>query len=255
VIRIEALRKTFGTREVLRCIDLTVERNQVLAVLGPSGSGKSTLLRCVAALEDHQAGRILVDGELIGYHDDGGRRRLGDRALARQRASIGMVFQSYNLFPHLTALQNVMLGLTHVKRLPRAEAHAVALDWLTRVGLGDRGGSYPYQLSGGQQQRVAIARAAATQPKVLLLDEVTSALDPELVGEVLTVIRDLAESGVTMMIVTHEVFFARDVADEVVFMDEGVVVERGAAGTVLSEPRTERLQAFLRRYASVSIQA
>ena len=161
-----------------------------------------------------------------------------------------MVFQSYNLFPHLTALQNVMLGLVHVRRLPKPEARGIALQWLERVGLGDRGDSHPYQLSGGQQQRVAIARAAATQPKVLLLDEVTSALDPELVGEVLTVIRDLADSGVTMMIVTHEVLFARDVAREVVFMDEGRVIERGTPGDVLSNPQTERLRAFLRRYAS-----
>jgi len=163
-----------------------------------------------------------------------------------------MVFQSYNLFPHLTALQNVMLGLVHVRRMPKERARETALSWLDRVGLGDRGGAYPYQLSGGQQQRVAIARAAATQPKVLLLDEVTSALDPELVGEVLTVIKDLAETGVTMMIVTHEVTFARDVAKEVVFMDEGVVVERGVPADVLGNPSTERLRAFLRRYASAS---
>ncbi len=255
MIRIEELHKSFGTREVLRGVDATIDRNQALAILGPSGSGKSTLLRCVAALEDYQAGRVLVDGELIGYREEGGRRRLGDRELARQRANIGMVFQSFNLFPHLTALQNVMLGLVHVKRVPKAEAREIALDWLGRVGLGDRGSSYPNQLSGGQQQRVAIARAAATQPKVLLLDEVTSALDPELVGEVLTVIRDLAESGVTMMIVTHEVFFARDVAHQVLFMDEGVVVERGDPEQVLGGPSTDRLRAFLRRYASVSIQA
>ena len=255
MIRIEELHKSFGDREVLRGINATVDRNGVLAVLGPSGSGKSTLLRCVAALEQYQAGRVVVDGELIGYRDGDRRTRLGDRDLSRQRADIGMVFQSYNLFPHLTALQNVMLGLVHVKHLPRSEATAIANDWLDRVGLRDRGGSHPAQLSGGQQQRVAIARAAATQPKVLLLDEVTSALDPELVGEVLTVIRALAESGVTMMIVTHEVFFARDVAREVLFMDEGLAVERGDPQEVLGNPRTDRLRAFLRRYASVSIQA
>jgi polar amino acid transport system ATP-binding protein len=256
VIRIEQLFKSFGDREVLRGIDAAIDRERVLAVLGPSGSGKSTLLRCVAALEEYGSGRVLIDGELIGYREDGGRRRrLGDRALARQRAEIGMVFQSFNLFPHLTALQNVMLGLVHVKRLPKPQAQATALDWLGRVGLADRGGSYPAQLSGGQQQRVAIARAAATQPKVLLLDEVTSALDPELVGEVLTVIRSLAESGVTMLIVTHEVFFARDVAHEVLFMDEGQVVERGDPARVLGSPETERMRAFLRRYAGVSIQA
>jgi polar amino acid transport system ATP-binding protein len=253
VIRIEQLHKRFGTLEVLRGIDLAVERDQVVAVLGPSGSGKSTLLRCVAALEEYESGQVLIDGELIGYRaEGGGRRRLRDHDLARQRANIGMVFQSYNLFPHLTALQNVMLGLVHVRRVPGEQARETALSWLERVGLGDRGGAYPYQLSGGQQQRVAIARAAATQPKVLLLDEVTSALDPELVGEVLMVIKDLAETGVTMMIVTHEVTFARDVAKEVVFMDEGVVVERGAPAAVLGSPSTERLRAFLRRYASAS---
>ena len=253
MIEIEQLHKSFGAVEVLRGIDMSVQRDSVIAVLGPSGSGKSTLLRCVAALEEYQSGRVLVDGELIGYRageGDGGRRRLGDRDLARQRGNIGMVFQSYNLFPHLTALQNVMLGLVHVRRLPKPEARGIALQWLERVGLGDRGDAHPYQLSGGQQQRVAIARAVATQPKVLLLDEVTSALDPELVGEVLTVIKDLAESGVTMMIVTHEVLFARDVAREVVFMDEGRVIERGTPGDVLTAPQTERLRAFLRRYAS-----
>jgi polar amino acid transport system ATP-binding protein len=255
VIRIEQLHKRFGTLEVLRGIDLSVDRDQVVAVLGPSGSGKSTLLRCVAALEEYESGQVLIDGELIGYRageGGGSRRRLRDHDLARQRANIGMVFQSYNLFPHLTALQNVMLGLVHVRRMPKDQARETALSWLDRVGLGDRGGAYPYQLSGGQQQRVAIARAAATQPKVLLLDEVTSALDPELVGEVLTVIKDLAETGVTMMIVTHEVTFARDVAKEVVFMDEGVVVERGVPADVLGNPSTERLRAFLRRYASTS---
>ena len=256
MIRIEQLHKRFGALEVLRGIDLSVDRDQVVAVLGPSGSGKSTLLRCVAALEEYDSGQVLIDDELIGYRaGDGGRRRLRDHDLARQRADIGMVFQSYNLFPHLTALQNVMLGLVHVRRMPKDQARETALSWLDRVGLGDRGGAYPYQLSGGQQQRVAIARAAATQPKVLLLDEVTSALDPELVGEVLTVIKDLAETGVTMMIVTHEVAFARDVAREVVFMDEGVVVERGVPAEVLGAPSTERLRAFLRRYASASATA
>jgi len=254
VIRIDQLHKRFGTLEVLRGIDLSVERDQVVAVLGPSGSGKSTLLRCVAALEEYESGHVFIDGELIGYRagEGGPRRRLRDHDLARQRANIGMVFQSYNLFPHLTALQNVMLGLVHVRRAARDQARETALSWLERVGLRDRGGAYPYQLSGGQQQRVAIARAAATQPKVLLLDEVTSALDPELVGEVLMVIKDLAETGVTMMIVTHEVAFARDVAKEVVFMDEGVIVERGGARDVLGAPSTERLRAFLRRYASAS---
>jgi polar amino acid transport system ATP-binding protein len=253
VIRIEQLHKRFGAVEVLRGIDLSVARDQVVAVLGPSGSGKSTLLRCVAALEEFDSGRVLIDEELIGYRaDERGRRRLGDGDLARQRANIGMVFQSYNLFPHLTALQNVMLGLVHVRRLPRMEARGIAFEWLARVGLAERGMAYPYQLSGGQQQRVAIARAAATTPKVLLLDEVTSALDPELVGEVLTVIKALAETGVTMIIVTHEVAFARDVASEVVFMDDGVIVERGVPREVLGAPRTNRLRAFLSRYATTT---
>jgi len=253
MIEIEQLHKSFGAAEVLRGIDMSVDRDRVVAILGPSGSGKSTLLRCVAALEEYQSGQVLIDGELIGYRTGDGdstRRRLGDRDLARQRGNIGMVFQSYNLFPHLTALQNVMLGLVHVRRLPKPEAREVALQWLERVGLRGREDAHPFQLSGGQQQRVAIARAAATQPKVLLLDEVTSALDPELVGEVLTVIKDLAESGVTMIIVTHEVLFARDVAHEVVFMDEGRVVERGNPRDVLTAPQTERMRAFLRRYAS-----
>jgi polar amino acid transport system ATP-binding protein len=235
-------------------VDLHVDPQEALVVLGPSGSGKSTLLRCVAALEPFQAGRVTVDGELIGYREDGGhRKRLPEGELARQRSEIGMVFQSFNLFPHLTALKNVMLGLVHVRKLPKAEATATAMEWLTRVGLGDRGDAYPAQLSGGQQQRVAIARACATQPKVLLLDEVTSALDPELVGEVLKVIKDLSVSGVTMLIVTHEVLFAREVAHELVFMDDGLIVEKGKPDDVLSNPRTERFQAFLKRYANVSM--
>jgi len=254
VIEVEGIHKSFGAREVLRGIDLHVERNQALVVLGPSGSGKSTLLRCVAALEPFQAGSVTVDGELIGYRDAAGqRRRLPEKALAHQRAEIGMVFQSFNLFPHMTALQNVMLGLVHVRRRPKDEARATALEWLGRVGLGDRGEAFPAQLSGGQQQRVAIARACATQPKVLLLDEVTSALDPELVGEVLKVIKDLSTAGVTMLIVTHEVLFARDVAHQVVFMDEGVILEQGEPHEVLGNPRTDRFQAFLKRYANVSM--
>jgi polar amino acid transport system ATP-binding protein len=249
VVEIKELHKRFGSTEVLRGVDLTARSQQVTAILGPSGSGKSTLLRCVAALEEYQAGAIRVEGELIGYRDGQGRRiRLGDRALARQRSNLGMVFQSYNLFPHMTALENVLLGLVHVRRMPRAEAHRVAMEWLERVGLGDRARAYPSQMSGGQQQRVAIARAIAPQPSVLLLDEVTSALDPELVGEVLEVIRSLADAGITMILVTHEVLFARDVARQVVFMDGGVIVEQGAPGDVMSKPSTERFAAFLRRY-------
>jgi polar amino acid transport system ATP-binding protein len=249
VIVIEDLHKSFGPAEVLRGINLNVEPKQVIAILGASGSGKSTLLRCVAALEEYQAGRIVVDGELIGYIEaKGKRRRLREGALAKQRANIGMVFQSFNLFPHMTARENVMLGLVHVRKRPKQEARTTALEWLNRVGLGDRGEAFPYQLSGGQQQRVAIARAVATQPKVLLLDEVTSALDPELVGEVLKVIADLSHSGVTMLIVTHEILFARDVAKEIIFMDGGVVVEQGAPEETLTRPKSERFRAFLKRY-------
>jgi len=254
VIEVEGVHKSYGSREVLRGIDLHVSANRAMVVLGPSGSGKSTLLRCVAALEPFEAGRILIDGELIGYQPTGGqRRRLPESALARQRAEIGMVFQAFNLFPHMTALENVMLGLVHVRKQPREVARATALEWLVRVGLGDRGDAFPAQLSGGQQQRVAIARACATQPKVLLLDEVTSALDPELVGEVLKVIKDLSSAGVTMLIVTHEVLFAREVAHGVVFMDDGVIVERGTPDDILVHPRTERFQAFLKRYSNVSM--
>jgi polar amino acid transport system ATP-binding protein len=254
VIEVEGVHKSYGDREVLRGVDLRVDAQRAMVVLGPSGSGKSTLLRCVAALEPFQAGRVSVDGELIGYREgSGGRKRLPEGALAHQRSEIGMIFQSFNLFPHMTALQNVMLGLVHVRRKPKNDARATALEWLGRVGLGDRGDAYPAQLSGGQQQRVAIARACATQPKVLLLDEVTSALDPELVGEVLKVIKDLSTSGATMLIVTHEVLFAREVAHEVVFMDEGLIVERGLPDDILGNPRTERFQAFLKRYSNVSM--
>jgi polar amino acid transport system ATP-binding protein len=249
VVSIRGVHKSFGSREVLRGVDLELGRNRVAAVIGPSGSGKSTLLRCIVSLEEYQSGDIIIDDELIGYkHAQGKRLRLRERQLARQRAMSGMVFQSYNLFPHLTALQNLMLGLIHVRKTPKPEAKSIALEWLAKVGLADRGGAYPFELSGGQQQRVAIARAIATRPKVLLLDEVTSALDPELVGEVLTLIRDLAVEGMTMLIVTHEMSFARDVASEIVFMDEGTVVERGAPTELLTSPRSERLRAFLRRF-------
>jgi polar amino acid transport system ATP-binding protein len=249
VVSIRGVHKAFGSREVLRGVDLELGRNRVAAIIGPSGSGKSTLLRCIVSLEEYQAGDIIIDDELVGYrHTQGKRVRLRERELARQRAMSGMVFQSYNLFPHLTALQNLMLGLIHVRKTPKPEAKSIALEWLAKVGLADRGGAYPFELSGGQQQRVAIARAIATRPKVLLLDEVTSALDPELVGEVLTLIRDLALDGMTMLIVTHEMSFARDVASEIVFMDEGIVVERGAPTELLTSPRSERLKAFLRRF-------
>jgi polar amino acid transport system ATP-binding protein len=255
MVEVRGLRKAFGTKEILRGVDLTIQPQEVAVILGPSGSGKSTLLRCVAALEEYQEGEIWVDGERIGYDDSPARRRLPDRVLSRQRANIGMVFQSFNLFPHMRVLDNVTLGLLHVRRMDRDQARDMALYWLDRVGLKDTAQSYPSQLSGGQQQRVAIARAIVMQPKVLLLDEVTSALDPELVGEVLAVVRDLARSGVTMMLVTHEILFARDVAHKIVFLDNGVVVEEGAPEEVLRHPRSERLAAFLRRYAGVAFTA
>ncbi len=249
MIQVRGVHKAFGTHEVLKGVSLDVARQQVCVILGPSGSGKSTLLRCVAALEEYQAGEILIAGERIGYRDQAGRRvRLGDAALSRQRADIGMVFQSFNLFPHLRVLDNVTLGLIKVRREKRAAAEEQALGWLERVGLADKAKAFPGQLSGGQQQRVAIARAVAMRPKVLLLDEVTSALDPELVGEVLDVIRRLAAEGITMLVVTHEMLFARDVAQHLVFMDGGVIVEEGPPAEVMTRPKTERFAGFLRRY-------
>jgi polar amino acid transport system ATP-binding protein len=252
ILRIVDLHKRFGTLEVLRGVSLDVDPGQVVALIGASGSGKTTLLRCVNALEDYQQGQVYLEDELIGHQEVGGRIvRLSESALARQRAEIGMVFQSYNLFPHMTVLDNVTLGLTHVQRKPRAEAQRIALSWLERVGLADKVRAYPFQLSGGQQQRVAIARAVAMQPKVMLFDEVTSALDPELIGEVLAVMQDLARSGQTMLVVSHEMMFVREVAHRVVFMDGGVIVEEGPPAEVLVAPRSSRLQAFLTRFRGV----
>jgi polar amino acid transport system ATP-binding protein len=246
VLKIRGLTKSFGERAVLRGVDLDVFSGDVVSIIGSSGSGKTTLLRCIDLLEDYQGGEIRLDGELLGFADGARRHRLPGRALARQRARIGMVFQSYNLFPHLTALRNVMLGLTKVRGMPKEEARGIAERWLERVGLAAHRNHYPSALSGGQQQRVAIARALAMDPRLLLLDEVTSALDPELVQEVLVTIRGLAEAGTTMLIVTHEMRFSRHVSSRVVFMDGGVVVEDGAPEAVFGAPKSERLKAFLR---------
>ncbi|WP_017571956.1 amino acid ABC transporter ATP-binding protein [Nocardiopsis halotolerans] len=242
----EDVHKSFGRLEVLKGINLQVERGEVMCVVGPSGSGKSTFLRCVNHLEKLTAGRLWVNGELMGYRQKRGRLyELRDHEIAAQRSDIGMVFQRFNLFPHLSVLGNVTEAPVQVKRTPRNEAAARAMELLERVGLPDKADSYPDQLSGGQQQRVAIARALAMEPSLMLFDEPTSALDPELVGEVLDVMRDLAEGGMTMVVVTHEMGFAREVGDSLVFMDDGLVVESGAPSEVLSNPRHERTQAFL----------
>ncbi len=248
MVRAEGVRKHFGRHEVLRGIDLEVRTGEVMCMIGPSGSGKSTFLRCINHLEKVDGGRLSVDGHLVGYREQGGKLyELRDREVCQRRAEVGMVFQHFNLFPHMTALENVTIGPVRVKREPKAEAEARARQLLARVGLANRVGAYPRQLSGGQQQRVAIARALAMQPKLMLFDEPTSALDPELVGEVLDVMRSLAEEGLTMLVVTHEMGFAREVGDSLVFMDQGVIVESGPPREVLSNPRQERTQAFLSR--------
>ena len=246
------IHKRFGDNEVLKGIDLDVSRGEVVALIGSSGSGKTTFLRCVNMLEEYNEGQIVLDGETIGYTTTPkGRRRLPEHTIEKQRARIGIVFQSYNLFPHLTAEQNVTLGLTKVMKKPKAEAQDIARTWLDRVGLAERRGYYRYQLSGGQQQRVAIARAVAAEPKLLLFDEVTSALDPELVGEVLEVMRNLAQSGMTMLVVSHEMLFVRAVASRVVFLEQGRVAEQGDPETLFRNPQTERLRAFLGRFHQV----
>jgi polar amino acid transport system ATP-binding protein len=227
-------------------IDLEVERGEVMCLLGPSGSGKSTFLRCINHLEQYQSGRLWVDGELVGYRQVGDKLHiLKDSEIAKARAEIGMVFQRFNLFPHKTALQNITEAPLRVKGMNKAEAEKIGVDLLDRVGLADKAGHYPSQLSGGQQQRVAIARALAMKPKLMLFDEPTSALDPELVGEVLDVMRQLAKDGMTMVVVTHEMGFAREVCDTVVFIDGGVVVEAGPPSDVLSNPQHDRTKAFL----------
>jgi ABC-type polar amino acid transport system ATPase subunit len=243
VVRLEGVRKSFGDNIVLDGIDLSVRTAETLVIIGPSGSGKSTLLRCVNLLEPLDAGRILLEGDEI-------TRKGVDVTAVRQR--IGIVFQQFNLFPHLKVIDNLTLAARRIRRMPRAKAEERALELLGRVGLAEKARQYPHQLSGGQQQRVAIARALMMQPHVMLFDEVTSALDPELVGEVLVVMRDLALSGMTMLVVTHEMQFAREVGDRVVFMDEGRIVEQGAPVDVLDRPKEERTRRFLRRTLSLA---
>jgi polar amino acid transport system ATP-binding protein len=246
MVRIENVHKSFGRLEVLNGIDVEVGPGEVCVVVGPSGSGKSTLLRCINHLEKIDAGRIWVDGELIGYRQRGDKlHELRDKEVAAQRRSIGMVFQRFNLFPHMTTLENVMEAPLRAKLATKAEVRERALALLHRVGLGDKVDTYPGQCSGGQQQRVAIARALAMQPKLMLFDEPTSALDPELVGEVLDVMKDLARDGMTMVVVTHEIGFAREVGDHLIFMDGGVVVEAGPPREVIAEPKHERTRSFL----------
>jgi polar amino acid transport system ATP-binding protein len=246
MINAEGVRKRFGRQEVLKGITLQVDAGEVMCLLGPSGSGKSTFLRCINHLEKIDSGRLSVDGELVGYRQVGSKlHELREAEVARKRSEIGMVFQHFNLFPHMTAEENLTCAPMRVRKLPRAQALARARELLDRVGLTDKVDSYPSQLSGGQQQRVAIARALAMEPKLMLFDEPTSALDPELVGEVLQVMQQLARDGMTMVVVTHEMGFAREVADSVVFMDAGVVVEAGRPSEVLNNPREERTKAFL----------
>jgi len=246
MVKAEGVHKRFGRLEVLKGINLEVERGEVMCLLGPSGSGKSTFLRCINHLEKINSGRLSIDGELVGYREAGGKlHELREDVICRKRSEIGMVFQSFNLFPHMTAAQNVMLAPVRVKGLSRAQARDKAVELLGRVGLSDKIDTYPVALSGGQQQRVAIARALAMEPKLMLFDEPTSALDPELVGDVLDAMRQLAHDGMTMIVVTHEIGFAKEVADTVVFMDEGVVVESGKPDAVLTNPQHERTKTFL----------
>jgi polar amino acid transport system ATP-binding protein len=241
-----AVCKSFGRVQVLKGITLQVMPGEVMCVIGPSGSGKSTFLRCINHLEKVDAGRLSVDGELVGYRQAGDKLyELRENEIARNRADIGMVFQRFNLFPHMTALQNITEAPLQVKREPKSEVLARAAELLDLVGLADRGDAYPSQLSGGQQQRIAIARALAMRPKLMLFDEPTSALDPELVGEVLDVMRRLAADGMTMVVVTHEMGFAREVGDSLVFMDEGVIVETGRPRDIVTNPQHERTKAFL----------
>ncbi|MGW7087750.1 amino acid ABC transporter ATP-binding protein [Streptomyces sp. NPDC054871] len=246
MVELRSVHKSFGSLEVLRGLDLEVRKGEVTVILGPSGSGKSTLLRAINHLEKVDKGWISVDGALVGYRRSGDKLyELRERDVLKQRTRIGFVFQNFNLFPHLTVLENIVEAPVSALKRPRKEAVAHAGTLLARVGLADKADAYPKQLSGGQQQRVAIARALALEPKLLLFDEPTSALDPELVGEVLDVVKDLARQGTTMIVVTHEIGFAREVADTVVFMDEGLIVEQGAPDDVLDRPRHERTRAFL----------
>ena len=251
ILEITALHKRFGAVEVLRDVSLAVTPGEVVVVIGPSGSGKTTLLRCINLLEEYESGTIAIDGEPIGYRIEPGtgrRLRLPEREIAAARARIGMVFQSYNLFPHMNVLQNIVAAPVGVKRIARRQAEARARELLAMVGLSDKVAEYPIRLSGGQQQRVAIARALAMDPKIMLFDEITSALDPELVGEVLAAIQQLAGAGLTMVVDTHEMSFARDIADRIVSMDAGIIVEEGKPDHLLFAPQSERVRAFLKRY-------
>ena len=254
LVRAVNVLKAFHGNEVLKGIDMDVHRGEVVCLLGPSGSGKTTFLRCINQLETIDGGRIWVDGDLIGYREDdkGVLHHLDDKQIAAQRRDIGMVFQRFNLFPHKTALENIIEAPMQVKGVSKKQATARAVELLERVGLADKPRAYPGALSGGQQQRVAIARALAMDPKLMLFDEPTSALDPELVGDVLAVMRDLAQAGMTMIVVTHEMSFAREVADRVVFMDAGIVVEEGPPAQVIGNPQHERTRTFLRRMRSES---
>lgn len=246
IVEVDGVWKTFGNFTALRDVSLAVSRGEALGIIGPSGSGKSTLLRCIHSLIDIDEGRILIDGQMLGYDTFGNKLlEVKPRELARRRASVGMVFQRFNLFPHKTALQNVMFAPAHTKLLSKAEARTRAGELLERMGLAEHRGVYPHSLSGGQQQRVAIARVLAMDPKVILFDEATSALDPELVGEVLDVIRRLSVEGVTMILVTHEIGFAREVCHRVAFMDHGTVIELGPAKQVIGEPKNARTAEFL----------
>ncbi|PYI66397.1 ectoine/hydroxyectoine ABC transporter ATP-binding protein EhuA [Arthrobacter livingstonensis] len=246
MVHADRVSKSFGSNRVLKSISLTVNSGEVLCLVGPSGSGKSTFLRCINHLERVDAGRLSVEGQLVGYRQKAGKLyELRPKEAAFQRREIGMVFQRFNLFPHLTALENIIQAPMRVKGASKAKASKRAVELMERVGLGDKAGHYPAHLSGGQQQRVAIARALAMDPKLMLFDEPTSALDPELVGEVLDVMKELASTGMTMIVVTHEMGFAREVADSLVFMDGGVVVESGNPREVLANPQHERTKAFL----------
>ncbi len=247
VIEARQVVKRFGDLEVLKGIDIQVHAGEVVCIIGPSGSGKSTFLRCVNHLESIDGGEMIVNGEHVGYRREGDvLHELPERHIARRRQQIGMVFQQFNLFPHLNVLENVMEAPVGVRKMAKADAQRMSMELLTKVGMADKSHAKPGQLSGGQQQRVAIARALAMEPKVLLFDEPTSALDPELVGEVLKVMKDLAGSGITMTVVTHEMGFAREVADRVVFMDDGRVVEQGPARDVIGNPQEVRTRSFLR---------
>ena len=246
MVKAENVHKHFGRLEVLKGIDLEVAPGEVMCVIGPSGSGKSTFLRCINHLEKLTAGKLWVDGELVGYRQKGDKlHELRDDEVARKRREIGMVFQRFNLFPHMCVIDNIIEAPTQVKRVPKGQARERARELLDQVGLADKERAYPRELSGGQQQRVAIARALAMDPKLMLFDEPTSALDPELVGDVLEVMRNLAKDGMTMIVVTHEMGFAREVGDSLVFMDGGVVVEQGAPKDVITNPQHERTQSFL----------